>query len=132
MRAWMAAWKLHNRNSRASLKSDSTAAIHYALTRWDAFMRYCDDLSDEPGANRASIDRWRAELDQLIGRVDEPLANVAGTVFVVSAVKANCGIEINDRRELLCARAEQGIIQGERSAIVHRANEKTGIVYVHP
>ncbi len=28
-----------------------------------AFMRYCDDLSDEPGANRASIDQWRAALD---------------------------------------------------------------------
>ncbi len=28
-----------------------------------AFMRYCDDLSDEPGANRAAIDRWRADLD---------------------------------------------------------------------
>ena len=26
-----------------------------------AFMRYCDDLSDELGANRASIERWRAE-----------------------------------------------------------------------
>jgi len=23
-----------------------------------AFMRYCDDLSDEPGASRAGIDRW--------------------------------------------------------------------------
>ncbi|MBZ5582237.1 MAG: presqualene diphosphate synthase HpnD [Acidobacteriia bacterium] len=28
-----------------------------------AFMRYCDDLSDEPGANRAAIDGWRADLD---------------------------------------------------------------------
>jgi len=28
-----------------------------------AFMRYCDDLSDEPGANRAAIERWRAELE---------------------------------------------------------------------
>ena len=28
-----------------------------------AFMRYCDDLSDEPGASRAAIDRWRAELE---------------------------------------------------------------------
>jgi phytoene synthase len=28
-----------------------------------AFMRYCDDLSDEPGANRASIDQWRTALD---------------------------------------------------------------------
>ena len=34
-----------------------------------AFMRYCDDLSDEPGANRAAIDRWRAELEEaLVGR----------------------------------------------------------------
>ncbi len=34
-----------------------------------AFMRYCDDLSDEPGANRAAIDRWRAQLqDALEGR----------------------------------------------------------------
>jgi phytoene synthase len=34
-----------------------------------AFMRYCDDLSDEPGANRAAIDRWRAEMeDALQGR----------------------------------------------------------------
>jgi 15-cis-phytoene synthase len=34
-----------------------------------AFMRYCDDLSDEPGATRAAIDRWRAELeDALDGR----------------------------------------------------------------
>jgi phytoene synthase len=36
-----------------------------------AFMRYCDDLSDEPGANRASIEQWRAALDQaLAGRCD--------------------------------------------------------------
>ena len=28
-----------------------------------AFMRYCDDLSDEPGATRAAIECWRGELD---------------------------------------------------------------------
>src|SRR5436309_9881678 len=34
-----------------------------------AFMRYCDDLSDEPGANRAAMDRWRAETEEaLAGR----------------------------------------------------------------
>jgi len=40
-----------------------------------AFMRYCDDLSDEPGATRAAIDQWRAELeDALQGRFsDHPL-----------------------------------------------------------
>ena len=31
-----------------------------------AFMRYCDDLSDEPGANRAAIERWRSELEDAL------------------------------------------------------------------
>jgi phytoene synthase len=36
-----------------------------------AFMRYCDDLSDEPGASREPLERWRAALDQaLVGRYD--------------------------------------------------------------
>jgi phytoene synthase len=40
-----------------------------------AFMRYCDDLSDEPGASRAAIERWRTALqDALDGRAgDHPL-----------------------------------------------------------
>jgi len=34
-----------------------------------AFMRYCDDLSDEPGATRAAIERWRTGMeDALEGR----------------------------------------------------------------
>jgi phytoene synthase len=28
-----------------------------------AFMRYCDDLSDEPGSNRTDMERWRAEME---------------------------------------------------------------------
>jgi 15-cis-phytoene synthase len=36
-----------------------------------AFMRYCDDLSDEPGATRSAMDRWREALqDALAGRPD--------------------------------------------------------------
>src|SRR5436190_6545062 len=31
-----------------------------------AFMRYCDDLSDEPGATRAAIDQWRSELESAL------------------------------------------------------------------
>jgi 15-cis-phytoene synthase len=31
-----------------------------------AFMRYCDDLSDEPGATHAAIDRWRAEMEEAL------------------------------------------------------------------
>ena len=34
-----------------------------------AFMRRCDDLSDEPGASREALDAWRAEMvDALDGR----------------------------------------------------------------
>jgi phytoene synthase len=40
-----------------------------AMCAMYAFMRYCDDLSDEPGASRAAIDRWRADLEEaLAGR----------------------------------------------------------------
>src|SRR5712671_5061366 len=36
-----------------------------------AFMRYCDDLSDEPGAAREPLERWRIALDHaLAGRYD--------------------------------------------------------------
>jgi 15-cis-phytoene synthase len=37
-----------------------------------AFMRYCDDLSDEPGATRTAMDRWRQGLtDALAGSPDD-------------------------------------------------------------
>lgn len=37
-----------------------------------SFMRYCDDLSDEEGANLAAIERWTAELDAALeGRYSE-------------------------------------------------------------
>ncbi len=31
-----------------------------------AFMRYCDDLSDEPGAQRSAIDKWRVEMNEAL------------------------------------------------------------------
>jgi hypothetical protein len=39
---------------KLSRKSDTTAAIRYALTRWDALVRYCDD-------GRIEIDNSAAE-----------------------------------------------------------------------
>ena len=49
-------------------------AEHDAMCAIYAFMRYCDDLSDEPGTGpgqaKASIDRWRADLEAALeGRV---------------------------------------------------------------
>ena len=49
MRAW-----LETSLSKLSRKSDPSAAIHYALARWDAFVRYCDD-------GRIEIDNSAAE-----------------------------------------------------------------------
>jgi 15-cis-phytoene synthase len=31
-----------------------------------AFMRFCDDLSDEPGATREAIERWREEMEEAL------------------------------------------------------------------
>ena len=46
-------------------KSDAMCAIY-------AFMRYCDDLSDEPGASREAMERWRGALmDALDGKFDQ-------------------------------------------------------------
>ena len=42
-----------------------------------AFMRYCDDLSDEPGANRAAIDHWRAEMEEALRRPLQRASRVA-------------------------------------------------------
>ena len=46
-----------------------TAQQRKAMCAIYAFMRHCDDLSDEPGATRAALERWRGELeDALEGR----------------------------------------------------------------
>jgi phytoene synthase len=37
-----------------------------------AFMRYCDDLSDEPGASRTAVERWQADMEEaLLGRFSD-------------------------------------------------------------
>jgi len=40
-----------------------------------AFMRYCDDLSDEPGASRKAVERWQADMEEALqGRfADHPV-----------------------------------------------------------
>ena len=45
-----------------------------------AFMRYCDDLSDEPGANRTAMEGWRTALDEAFA--DKPNANPVWPAFL--------------------------------------------------
>ena len=45
-----------------------------------AFMRYCDDLSDEPGATRSAMDRWRRALDSALA--GQPDSNPAWPAFL--------------------------------------------------
>ena len=42
------------------------AAQKNAMCAVYAFMRYCDDLSDEPGASRSAMDQWRHALDEAL------------------------------------------------------------------
>jgi phytoene synthase len=50
-----------------------------------AFMRYCDDLSDEPGASRPAMERWREALTQAFaGHPDE---NPAWPAFLDSVAR---------------------------------------------
>jgi phytoene synthase len=41
-----------------------------------AFMRYCDDLSDEPGAAAAPIERWRADLTEALAGKPDPRSSL--------------------------------------------------------
>jgi len=43
-----------------------------AMCAMYAFMRYCDDLSDEPGATSSSIEKWREALERALrGDLDD-------------------------------------------------------------
>ncbi len=43
-----------------------TAQQRKAMCAIYAFMRHCDDLSDEPGATGAALDGWRAEMEEAL------------------------------------------------------------------
>ncbi len=43
-----------------------------AMCAMYAFMRFCDDLSDEPGASEAAMQRWRESLERALdGQLDD-------------------------------------------------------------
>jgi len=53
-----------------------------AMCAMYAFMRYCDDLSDEPGASRSAVDRWRDSLTAALA--ERPDSNVIWPAFLDS------------------------------------------------
>jgi 15-cis-phytoene synthase len=54
-----------------------------AMCAMYAFMRYCDDLSDEPGATRSAIDQWREALTEALA--GSPDGNPTWPAFLDSA-----------------------------------------------
>jgi phytoene synthase len=58
------------------------AAQKNAMCAVYAFMRYCDDLSDEPGATRTAMDKWRHALDEALA--GHPDSNPAWPGFLDS------------------------------------------------
>jgi 15-cis-phytoene synthase len=53
-----------------------------AMCAMYAFMRYCDDLSDEPGATLSAIERWRDSLTAALAR--RPDSNLVWPAFLDS------------------------------------------------
>lgn len=58
-----------------------------AMCAMYAFMRYCDDLSDEPGATRTAIDRWRDALTEALA--GHPDNNPTWPAFLDSVQRYN-------------------------------------------
>jgi phytoene synthase len=54
-----------------------------AMCAMYAFMRYCDDLSDEPGANRAAIEGWRRDMESALA--GKPADNAIWPAFWIQS-----------------------------------------------
>ncbi len=64
-----------------------TAQQRKAMCAIYAFMRHCDDLSDEPGATRAALEGWRGNSRRLSRAVSAgiPSGRRSTTRFAASA-----------------------------------------------
>jgi phytoene synthase len=58
-----------------------------AMCAMYAFMRYCDDLSDEPGANRAAIEGWRSDMESALA--GKPADNAIWPAFLDTIARYN-------------------------------------------
>ena len=86
----MSGWKASL--SKLSRKSDTSAAIHYALARWDALVRYCDDGRielDNSAAERALRGIAIGRRNYLFSRSDSGGDRAANIYSLVSSAKLN-------------------------------------------
>jgi transposase len=95
--------------SKLSCKPDTTAAIQYALARWDALVLYCDD-------GRIEIDTSAAESalraialgreNDLFAGSDRGWGRAAGLYSLLGSAKLNClNPEAHLRKVLECTAA---------------------------
>ena len=83
---------LRERLPLLSRKSDTTAAINYALNQWQALMRYCDDGSIEIDNNAAERSLWAVALGRknyLFAGADTGGERAAAMYSLIGTAKLN-------------------------------------------
>jgi phytoene synthase len=97
-----------------------------------AFMRYCDDLSDEPGANRAAIEGWRRDMESALA--GKPGDNAIWPAFLDTVTRYKIPHEyFRDMIDGVASDLEPRTIRNfeELYAYCYRVASVVGLVTVH-
>jgi phytoene synthase len=103
-----------------------------AMCAMYAFMRYCDDLSDEPGANRAAIEGWRRDMESALA--GKPAGNAIWPAFLDTVRRYNIPHEyFRDMIDGVASDLEPRTIRNfdELYAYCYRVASVVGLVTVH-
>jgi phytoene synthase len=103
-----------------------------AMCAMYAFMRYCDDLSDEPGANRAAIEGWRRDMEAALA--GKPADNAIWPAFLDTVTRYKIPHEyFRDMIDGVASDLEPRTIHdfAELYAYCYRVASVVGLVTVH-
>src|SRR6201993_4757368 len=103
-----------------------------AMCAMYAFMRYCDDLSDEPGANRSAIEGWRRDMESALA--GQPADNAIWPRFLDTVTRYKIPHEyFRDMIDGVASDLEPRVIRNfeELYAYCYRVASVVGLVTVH-